>query len=156
MTDQQAQALLTFFQFAFLNQVLAEEAAQEAYQRLEHLARTRPNDDFDVLFVQITHQVFERYHQAVQKGKQSTLQSALTAQSRDIDLSPWRDYFKGASPDELIVVVWTLILKLPLAAVAKALDLSPGTLQHRLSRAVRKLSLKLENAPTPQVRRPWS
>lgn len=156
MTDQQAQALLTFFQFSFLNQVLAEEASQEAYQRLDHLARTRPNESFDVLFVQVTHQVFERYHQAALRGKQATMQSALTAQSRDIDLSPWRDYFKSASPDELIVVVWGLILKLPLASIAKALDLSPGTLQHRLSRAIRKLSMKLENAPTPQVRRPWS
>lgn len=156
MTDQQAQALLTFFQFAFLNQVLAEQAAQEAYQRLEQVSRARPEASFDVLFIQITHQIYERYHVTSLKGKISPLQSALTTQARDIDLSPWRDYFKSASPDELIVVVWALILKLPLAAIAQGLDLSSGTLQHRLSRAVRKLSSKLENAPTPQVRRPWS
>lgn len=156
MTDQQSQAVLTFFQFTFLNQVLAEEAAQQAYQRIDHLAKAKANESFDVLFVQVTHQVYEQFHRASLKGKQATLQSALTAQASDVDLSPWRDYFKSAAPEELVVVVWALILKLPLNSVAKALDLSPGTLQHRLSRAVRKLSMKLENAPTPQVRRPWN
>ncbi len=106
MTDQQSQAVLTFFQFAFLNQVLAEEAAQQAYQRIDHLVKAKANDSFDVLFVQVTHQVYERFHRASLKGKQATLQSALTAQASDVDLSPWRDYFKSAAPEELVVVVW--------------------------------------------------
>lgn len=159
MTDQQSQALLTFFQFAFLNQVQAEEAAQQAYQRIDHLARTRASESFEVLFVEVTHHIFGQVRKLVSKGskgKQGSIQSALAANTSGTDLSPWRDYFKSAAPEELTVVIWALILKLPLTAISSALDLSPGTLQHRLSRGVRKLSIKLESAPSPQVRRPWS
>lgn len=156
MTEQQSQALLTFFQFAFLNQVLAEEAAQQAYQRIDQLSKTKSDESFDVQFVKVTNQVYKQFHQASQKGKAGSVQSALSTHSSDLDLSPWRDYFKSASADELTVVVWSLILKLPMKAVSQALDLSPGTLHHRLGRAVRKLSVKLETAPTPQVRRPWN
>lgn len=161
MSDQQVQALLTFFQFALLNQVQAEEAAHEAYLRISHLSKSKSvqknQTPFEVLFVQTTQKVYSNLQKKPWRRKsREVVQSTLSLGEDGSDLSPWRDFFKNATSDEVTILIWALILKLPIEHIATALDLTPGTLQHRLSRGVRKLSLKLAlSAPAP-VRRPWN
>lgn len=158
MTEQQSQSMLTFFQFALLNQVQAVEAAQLAHQKVESLLNRKSVESFDVAMVQATSQVLNQVRKSQKAtGKSANVQqSAFAGSGTKADLSPWRDYFKNASSEEVSVVIWAHILKIPLPEIARGLSLTTGTLVHRLSRGVRRLSVKLDNNPTLQARRPWN
>lgn len=166
MTDQQVQALVVFFQLALLNQGSAEEAAQSAYLQISSQAKAKASEPFDVLFVRYTDRILRTYRKPISykkpnlaksAGKTAAKQSSLVNDSHSLDLSPWRDYFKSAHGDEVAAMIWSQVLKIPDAHIAQALELSVGTVRHRLSRGLRALSEKLEipQSSSP-VRRPWN
>ena len=171
ITDQQVQSLVVFFQLALLNQDLAEEAAQAAYLQISAQSKARPGakdpQPFEILFVRHTDRILRSYRKTTSWKKQAAAhaknasapvkQSALIHEAHHLDLSPWRDYFKNAHLDEVTVMIWNHILKVNEDQIADALDLSVGTVRHRLSRGLRSLSQRLEQPqPTLMQRKPWS
>lgn len=154
MTENQCQQILVFFRLSLLNPLAAESAAAEAYYNLEKGAKQRDETPFETRFVRITHEIHHRLRQSGQKGKKLIEHPVELA---GIDLSPWRDFVRHAPDEETLSLLWVQVLNLPIKAVAAALDVTEGTIRHRLSRAIRKLARKIDPVEIQGLkpRRPW-
>lgn len=153
MTESQSHSILVFFRLSLLNPKLSREAAVEAYQ---NISRNNPKDShgFAIAFVKATAKIFYQSRKAARKSKKIVDHPVEVS---GINLSPWRDFIRHASEEEMLAIIWLQILNLPLRAVAQGLGLSEGVLLHRLSRGVRRLSNKVEPQSPAELhaRRPW-
>lgn len=56
-----------------------------------------------------------------------------------IDLGPWQEFRRLAEPDEMLAVIWSKLLTYSDAEIANGLNVSVGTVRHRVSRGLRAL-----------------
>lgn len=149
MTDQQGQSILLFFHMSFLNPRLADQGSHQVYKAFQkHLEKSRNAGaaaDFENFFVKASHETYHRIRKTLSAspGALST-GSGLVKELSVVELSPWRDFVRSTPADEILIVIWNHILKIPLNVISKSLGISEGTLNHRLSRSIKKLGAKLD------------
>ncbi len=132
---------LQFFRLSLMNPRTAEEAAKQAYDSLRKFAKVDPKA-LEIIFVRTTFQIYQKAHAVAAKAKRT---GEHPFEISGIDLSPWRDFIRHAPEEEILSMIWVQILNLPIRAVARGLTLSEGTIRHRVSRAIRKLSQKIDS-----------
>ena len=66
--------------------------------------------------------------------------------SEKVSSGPWIDYLKTSRAEEVFVLIWAQVLKIPLADIAQGLKVSKGVVKHRLNTGLRKFSLALVRA----------
>ena len=161
MTDRQCQSIAVFFRLSLLNPRIAEQAAIQAFRSLEKTTRSQlrmpsldNGKDFDTHFVRVTSKLYRRVRSAALKEK-SLFSHPIEISG--LDLSPWRDFILHSPEEEILTLIWVQILQMPIKAVAIGGVVTEGTVRHRLSRAARKLSTKLDpvEVTSLQPRRPW-
>lgn len=154
MTDQQGQSILLFFQMSFLNPRLADQGSKQVYKSLmkqQNRAKEPGSFNFEQFFVRATHDVYHRMRKDLVNSTGQISSAGVVQELSGIELSPWRDFVRSTSADEILVLIWNHILKIPLPAISKSLQTSEGTLNHRLGRAIKKLGSKLDSL-TPKSR----
>ncbi|PWU18521.1 MAG: hypothetical protein C5B49_07070 [Bdellovibrio sp.] len=155
MNDNQVQSIILFFRLAFMNSTLAQKASQETHRAIENQLKKKMQQSFEVLFVRQTANTFHRLRMNLYKTKRRADTHLLEVPA--MNLGPWRDFLRQTPDEEILALLWVHILQLPILAVAQGLSVTEGTVRHRLSRAVRILSGKLEplEAQTVRAVRPW-
>lgn len=149
MTDQQGQSILLFFHMSFLNPRLAEQGSRQVYKAFQKYLEKNKSagsaTDFENFFVRQSFEVYHRIRKdlSASPGALST-GSGVVQELSAVELSPWRDFVRSTPADEILIVIWNHILKIPLASISKSLAISEGTLNHRLSRSIKKLGAKLD------------
>lgn len=137
---QISKKILVFFRLALMNPRTAEEASQTAYDSLRKFAKVDPKA-LEIIFVRTTFDLYQKARAAAAKARRV---GDHPFELSGIDLSPWRDFIRHAPEEEILSMIWVQILNLSTRSVGRGLGVSEGTIRHRVSRAIRKLSTKVE------------
>lgn len=141
MTDQQGQTILLFFHLSLMNPKQAQEGSQSVFRALEKVQNTKTDFDFLDFFVKKSQEVFVK----IKKGSPGDAGTVgMASEMSSVDLGPWKDYLRSAPAEELLVLIWSQILKIPIPKIAHSLGTTEGTLKYRLNRASKKLGSKLD------------
>ncbi len=142
MTDAKiASAIGRFFFLIHLDEAAARESAtlalNEWRSRIQKVANpavmARP------LLVQVLSEFFHRFKQVPQSGQPVVFSADDWVIPSDVDLGPWLEFRKLAETDELLAVLLLKVLNQSEDIVSVGMNVSVGTLRHRLSRGLKRL-----------------
>lgn len=142
MTDVKvANAIGRFFFLIHLDETAARESAtlalNEWRNRIQKVAN--PAELARPILVQVLTEYFVRFKHVPQSGQPVVFSADDWIIPTDVDLGPWLEFRKVAEPDELLAVLLLKILNQPEETVSLGMNVSVGTLRHRLSRGLKRL-----------------
>lgn len=139
MTEADVQSITLFFYFSLLDDKKAIEASSKALALCRVRKNKNPNLKNSVAIVAATNSIWEKYKSKVSRGRPNTSVESGWLIPEGLDLGPWREFQKTASEDELLMVIWSKILKIADDDISEGLGLTQGTIRYRLGRSLRKL-----------------
>ncbi|GIL18173.1 MAG: hypothetical protein BroJett040_19240 [Oligoflexia bacterium] len=139
MNDSEVRLIGLFFFFALLDDAKAIEAASQATDLYQLKIKRKPDPNTNILIIQSTQAIWEKVKGRFQRGRPQYSADAGWILPETLDMGPWKEFQKSAPEDELLAVIWRLLLQIPEEDVSQALGISSGTLRYRLGRALRKL-----------------
>lgn len=139
MTEADIQSITLFFYFSLLDDQKAIEASSRAVVLSRAQKAKYPQRSNSVLVVSATKTVWDKYKDKISRGRPNISNEFGWQIPYGTDLGPWREFQKTASDDELLVVIWSKILKISENDISESLGLTAGTVRYRLARALRKL-----------------
>lgn len=146
MTEGEIRDLALFFRLTLLDGNQATKEAIEAVHLIREWRRKDPHFPSQRAVLQATAQIWSRRgHKLKKSGGTLVAQDPDWSWKENVDLGAWREYQKNADPEELVILVWCRLLKIPESLVATTLTLSEGTIRYRLSQALRKLGSMTPN-----------
>ncbi len=139
MFDNEIKAIGLFFFLSLLDEHRAMAAASKAtdtfYRRVKKSPQTKPG----VTLVMVTRQIWNRSRGNFNRGRPKYSPDSGWLFPEGLDLSPWKEFQKTAPEDELLVLIWSQILKIPDSDLSTALGITEGTIRYRVGRALRKM-----------------
>ena len=132
-----------FFFWAFLDDKKAIENASSAFEIYKK--RIQNNNYQNVECISAIHKIWIKNSSGYVRSKSRINASAGWKFKKQIDFSPWSIFLKTASPDEIEVVILAQILKFNTEDIAKALQLSEGSIRYRIGKSLRKLGASIES-----------
>ncbi len=147
MNENDVRAIALFFFYALLDDQKAIEAGARALNLAKDKKRKQPEMANAVALVQSTFEIWKK--EEAEARRMSMVRSLNPGWSLPdgTDLSPWREFHKQSSSDEIVVVIWSKILGLPDAEIATALELPEGTIRYRVGHALRRLGELTSSRP---------
>lgn len=139
MNEVEVKAIALFFYFAFLSERRAIDASMEALSLLNEIKSKKPDIKSMVAFVAATDQVWEKNKTKITRGRINVAENTGWILQSQVELGPWREFQKHATYDELVILIWSKILKISDQEIAEGLSITNGTVRYRLGRALRKL-----------------
>jgi DNA-directed RNA polymerase specialized sigma24 family protein len=137
VTESFSRDCLLFFFFVYLDDRFAVEASIRALKNRPKLAK---DNSFPVQFVRSTSRaLFELKSQQSRAFPKIHFEKDWDIPS-NISLEAWRKFHSTASSEEIVAMVYRLILGISAEDVAAGLDLSISTLQFRLTSGFHKLN----------------
>lgn len=142
----QKRATFLFYLYSFLDESYAVKAAN----RTLGLARKSiKNTDQDAsknhkivdntFLVQLTYRHWKKLLNKKPVGRGVFDPNCGIITKRGLDLGLWRQFLKEAESEEFLCVLWSKVLKMSDLEIAKGLNVSTGTVRHRVSRGLRLL-----------------
>ncbi len=129
-----------FYYLAFLEDQKAVASALEAFRKYQAQIKKNKYEATDILFVRISYEIWKKFKSRVVRGNPTEIKKygLGSSISHQISLSPWRDFIKKNKDSDLqrLILVWTLVLKIPESSVIEALKITQGTLRFRLGRGL--------------------
>lgn len=138
-----------FFFLAFLDERLAAEMSDRA--AATYKVKNPTNLDADSpemrqLTIELCHSYWDSNRPRMSQTKINPKVESIGTLPDDISLKPWIKFHKETPDEELLTFLLAEVLKFSELEVSEALNISIGTLRHRISRAVRSLGgFTLEN-----------
>ena len=139
MFESEIKLMSLFFFFTLLDEEAALLASTKATDLFFRKMKSSPQMKKSVALVFVTKQVWNKINGNGLRGQPHFSESSGWRWPEGLDLSPWKEFQKSASEDELLALVWCHILKISESDIAEALILSEGTLRYRVGRSLRKL-----------------
>lgn len=141
MSDQDIRALILYYYLAFMNADKALEATRQSVRILDQNFKfTRRSKTREL--VTTMQKVFSQFENRV---------TDYTSSERDLRFSlpasfkprQWIKFLKETPTQEVQAFLWIHVLDFNLVEVARAIEVSEGTLRHRVGRALRSLGESL-------------
>lgn len=139
MTEADIQSITLFFYFSLLDDKKAIEASSRAVVLGRAEKAKHPQQNNSVIIVTATKTVWDKYKEKISRGRPNISNEFGWQIPSGMDLGPWREFQKNASDDELLVVIWSKILKINDNDISESLGITAGTVRYRLARALRRL-----------------
>ena len=138
MEQADVRNLSVFFFLSLLDGPMAIDFTQKA--KVKFLESTRKNGSHsrEFEFVQVTNRMMQ---DKVFDSRFSTFDGAPGGFEfpDNFDIVPWKEFRRKSSMDEISVLIWSKVLKIPDHEIASALAISEGTVKYRLAKATQKL-----------------
>ena len=146
MFDNEIKAIGLFFFLALLDDQRAVACATKAtdlfYQKMKTSPQTKPS----VAMVMVCKKIWDKTHGSFQRGRPRYAPDSGWLFSENLDLSPWKEFQKTATEDELLSLIWSQVLKISDAELSTALGITEGTIRYRVGRALRKMGGMVHSA----------
>ncbi len=153
MTEEQVKAVALFFHYSLIDDHLAFEASkkclQECANKLSEETAEEKNPWVVIVYQSVkTWKKFKsnKIKQVSQSPDQNAIPMTLEKSiqvSDNIDLGPWYELLKKAKPEEFLLIVWNVILKVPEDVLSQSLGISQGTVRFRIAKGLRILGSNL-------------
>jgi len=137
--DNEIKALGLFFFLALLDEQRAIAAATKATDLYYHKMKTSPQSQPGVAVVLVSKQVWDKSRSNFMRGRPRYTPDSGWLFPEGLDLSPWKEFQKSAPEDELLVLIWSQVLKISEVDLSQALGITEGTIRYRVGRALRKM-----------------
>lgn len=134
-----AQKISIFFYLALINDAIAVEAANMAYNKFLEKKKRSPVFSDAVLLVSAIEKVWSSYKNSYKRGTGIFNPDSGWTIPNQFDVGPWREFQKKAAPDELSIALYIRVLKFTDKEVAEGLGISEGAVRYRSARAYRRL-----------------
>jgi hypothetical protein len=151
MYDEQIKGISLFFFFALLDENKAMTAATRAVDLFFSRMRKNPQSKPNVMLVYVTLFVWQKMKGNFLRGRPHYSTESGWHLPANLDDSPWKQFQKEASEDELLSVIWSQILKISEDEISYALGVSDGTIRYRIGRSLRKLGSMISSKPRLEV-----
>lgn len=126
-----------YFYLASLNEKQSIENSIKASKIYQKRKKTEKNNfDAEIALIQICNSLLNEVSYS-EKQRQLVIMNASTMSWPDhLDLTPWREFQKRSSLQERLTVLWVNVLEMSVEKIAKALNLSEGTVRYRLGKGL--------------------
>ena len=138
-----------FFYFALQDERLATQATVKALAKIrkrnelvgEH--QTQPKNvgqlGSEAILVTATQKIWKQFKSTIRNTQSAVAVDGGWVLPEGISLGPWREFRKEAPEDELLILLWSKVLKLSDEGIARGLNVSTGTVRYRVGSALRLL-----------------
>ncbi len=144
-----AQSIALFFFFTFMDERIALVSAGKAIKTFRKNFAKHPEIPAQITLIRSVIKIWEAEKDNFSKGRQATAFSKEWNIPKGFDLNPWKEFQKNSTDEELISLVLVKILKFKASEVALAVNLSEGTVNFRLAKALIRLGKYSENPFAP-------
>lgn len=147
MTDFQVQAVSLFFFFSLKEKLNSNYATWATLtQCKKHFRKNDPtkinDEEKQAYVVYSTYKNWKKYSKAkkfdTEEGPHIVIESMFYLPD-DIHLGAWNEFMKDSKEDEMLLVIWSKILNISDAAIARGLGLTEGTIRYRVANGLKKL-----------------
>lgn len=139
MNEKDIRSLALFFFFALLDNKKALELTSLSYNYCLLKKEKNPDIKNQVLIVSATDKFLKESQKSLNRGFPFLSSDGGWVLPDKVEIGPWREFHKNATQDELLIVIWSKILKIPFSDISEALGVSEGTLRYRVAKGLRKL-----------------
>lgn len=139
MFEKEIKAITLFFYFALLDDKRALSASTKAVDLFYDKIKKNPQINPSVLVILITQQIWKKSKGNFFRGRPHLNPDSGWQLPENFDFSPWIEFQKISPEEELLAVIWALILKYPEDLISTAIGSTQGTIRYRLGRALRRL-----------------
>lgn len=149
MTSEMIGTISRFFFLSLLDESAAFSAATKTLQiwRARLSRSSHPDIMGESLLVATLFQQWQLLHKATQAGQPLVFSTEDWQLPPGLDLGPWLEFRKEALPEEFFAVLMVKVLGFSVDGTAQGLEVSEGTITHRLARGLRRLGL-VHGSPT--------
>lgn len=153
MTESEVRAVAIFFFYALPHELLALEATDKAILRIKGRMAKEPSEISWVHIVRETSHLAESYILKYKKKREKLeehhfnvnyekLKDPLSSRTQ-ISFGPWRQFIREEDSRDLFLLIWAHVLEVKTEYIALALNMSHGTVIHRLSKMIQRLGKAL-------------
>ena len=126
--------LSLFFFFSLMNET---KSIHFTIKTIEKLKKIKTGSDYNKMMIKIATDYFT-------KNKNTEVYITKNVGEfwilpADLELGPWKEFHKKISKNELISLIWGLVIKLSENDILAALDITQGTHRYRIASALKKL-----------------
>lgn len=146
MVDEaQIKSVALFFSFALLDDQLARQATVATLFRLKKKLEKEKlsQHQTDVLIIELMNSIWLRYQKYLPKGKVLYAGALNTLKNNYTDLGPWREFRRLTDDNEFLAVLWSQVIGFSDEVIAQGLNLTEGTIRHRVGRGLRCLGERM-------------
>lgn len=136
---EEVRDIAVFFYFSLLNEKLAIEASRKVVIKFNNLLKRNPDLRRTATIIHITNQVWSQFHKKNSEQGVVALNKSRWILPENVDLGPWRQFRKESETNELLITIWSQILGYSHRDIANGLNVSEGTVNHRVGRSLRHL-----------------
>jgi hypothetical protein len=131
MFDSEVRAIWLFFYLIFLDEEKATIAASKAsdlfFQKIKKSPQTKPS----LVVISVTQKIFQKFKK---DAELLDFEKAIPA-----NLSIWRKLRKQLPHENVLPIIWSLVLKFHVDEISESTGLTRGTIQHRISQSIEVL-----------------
>ena len=142
MNDEGIRSLALFFFYAFPDPIRSLQAASRAADVYYAKVKKKDFKNSAQALVQSSFEVWNKTHLQMPRGKVTYSPVSGFIVPAGIELKIWHQFQQTAPDEELLMVIWSQILKISDKDIAESLEMSPGTVRYRTARGLVKLGLK--------------
>ncbi len=139
MSDQDVKSIALFFFYAWLDDQKATRASSEAIEFLRNKFKSKEKLEGPIAVVIATKYIWDKHKHRWSRGKPNYSVDSGWMIPDLLNFSPWKEFQKSSSEEELICLIWSKILKFEDEQIANGLGISIGTVRYRVGRGLRKL-----------------
>ena len=126
--------LSLFFFFSLMNET---KSIHFTIKTIEKLKKIKTGSDYNKMMIKIATDYFT-------KNKNTEVYITKNVGEfwilpADLELGPWKEFHKKISKNELVSLIWGLVIKLSENDILAALDITQGTHRYRIASALKKL-----------------
>lgn len=104
---------------------------------IEKLKKLKPGSNTNIMMIKIATDFFSKNETAEIYITKNV--SEFWILPADLELGPWKEFHKKVSKNELISLLWGLVIKLSEKDILRALNITQGTHRYRITSALKKL-----------------
>jgi hypothetical protein len=126
--------LSLFFFFSLMNET---KSIHFTIKTIEKLKKLKPGTNLTVMMIKIATDFFSKNENTEVYITKNVGEFWILP--KDLELGPWKEFHKKISKNELVSLLWGLVIKMPESDILTALNISQGTHRFRVSSALKKL-----------------
>ncbi len=141
LSEAQIKSVALFFFYACMDEETAFQSTTKTIEKCKKRTAkgALEHEDVEAVLVNSTFETWKQWQQGTSLSHISVSHEAGWMLAEGAEFGVWQDFRRSAEADEFLAVIWSKLLKIPDEHIAKGLDVSVGTVRHRVGRGLRQL-----------------
>lgn len=140
ISDEQVRWIALFFLFSFMDEKTALHSAHKAIAHLKASRGSKPEETVsNVAIIRSLKKTWEQQRKALPRNHVPVMPEHSWILPAQTDVSPWAKFQKDSSPEQLITVILSKVLRFTDHEIAEGLNISLGTARYRIGKGIRQL-----------------